>query len=172
MAIPFYDISVATYLQILPAVAGVLEKGKAYFEQQQIPLDDALKLSLHPTMSPLSFQIRSVIHHAVGAMQAVEEGRFQPPSGPDFTFLEGQANIAAAIQRLEQYDANSINELANNDIIFEIAGNKLPFKANDFILTFSLPNFYFHATTLYDILRMQGVEIGKRDFIGRLRLNL
>src|SRR5436190_604022 len=62
------------------------------------------------------------------------------------------------------------NELEGKDMVFQIRDNKLPFTAEGFLLSFSLPNFYFHATTAYDILRSKGVPIGKRDFLGRMRM--
>jgi len=55
-------------------------------------------------------------------------------------------------------------------VIFKLGPNSMPFVAEDFILTFSLPNFYFHATTAYDILRSKGVPLGKKDFLGRMRM--
>ncbi len=63
-----------------------------------------------------------------------------------------------------------VNALEGKDVVFQVRDMKLPFKAEGFLLSFSLPNFHFHATTAYDILRSKGVPLGKRDYMGKLRL--
>jgi uncharacterized protein len=63
-----------------------------------------------------------------------------------------------------------VNALEGKDVTFKVRDMTMPFTAEDFLLSFSLPNFYFHATTAYDILRLKGVPLGKRDFMGRMRL--
>jgi hypothetical protein len=71
---------------------------------------------------------------------------------------------------LSALSAETVNTWEGNDVSFKIGDRVLPFTAVGFLLSFSLPNFYFHATTAYDILRMKGVPLGKRDFLGRLQL--
>ena len=78
--------------------------------------------------------------------------------------------VADARTGLEQYDPDAINAMAGKDMAFQMGDRKIPFTAENFVMSFSLPNFYFHATTAYDILRMNGTPIGKRDFTGRLRI--
>ena len=72
--------------------------------------------------------------------------------------------------RCEKLTPADVNALDGKDIIFQIRDTKMPFTAENFLLSFSLPNFYFHATTAYDILRTKGVPLGKRDFLGRMRM--
>ena len=67
-------------------------------------------------------------------------------------------------------DRAKIEALENNDVTFKLGERGMPFVARDFVLSFSLPNFYFHATTAYDILRSKGVPLGKRDFMGRMKM--
>ena len=71
-----------------------------------------------------------------------------------------------------EQDPETINALAGKTVIFKLGANEMPFTAENFALSFSLPNFYFHATTAYDILRMKGVEIGKMDFLGKMRIGV
>jgi hypothetical protein len=71
---------------------------------------------------------------------------------------------------LQKLTPAEVNGLAGKDVTFQIRDFKLPFTAENFFLSFSLPNFHFHATTGYDILRMKGVPLGKRDYMGNLRL--
>ena len=68
--------------------------------------------------------------------------------------------------------SGEINALEGGDMVFAIGDNKIPFKNEDFIQSFSLPNFYFHTATAYDILRKLGVPLGKRDFLGQMRINM
>ena len=121
-------------------------------------------------MLPFRFQIQSVAHHSVGAIEGVKSGIFRPPSNlPNHDYAGLQALIAGARESLEKIAPETINALEGTDVIFEIRNTKLPFTAAGFLLSFSLPNFYFHATTAYDILRSKGVPVGKRDFLGTLR---
>jgi hypothetical protein len=78
--------------------------------------------------------------------------------------------VADARAELEGLDRGEIDALVGKDMAFGLGERKLPFVAEDFVLSFSLPNLYFHATTAYDILRNKGVPLGKRDFMGALRI--
>ena len=77
---------------------------------------------------------------------------------------------AATLHELKAQSREEIDTLGDGKVVFKIGGNEIPFTAENFALSFSLPNFYFHATTLYDILRLHGVPLGKRDFLGKLRI--
>ena len=74
------------------------------------------------------------------------------------------------VPKLESVDASAINDLANGKVVFKMGGNELPFTTENFVLTFSLPNLFFHATTTYDLLRMKGVPLGKMDYLGQMRM--
>jgi len=81
-----------------------------------------------------------------------------------------QTLVADAEAAVGRFTPKEVNSFVGRDLAFEVGGRILPFAAEDFLLSFSLPNFYFHATTGYDILRMKGVPLGKRDFLGRVRI--
>ena len=89
---------------------------------------------------------------------------------PALDFAGLQKQVSEAREELQKLKPDEVNGLAGKDMVFQIRDNKLPFTAEGFLLSFSLPNFYFHATTAYDILRSKGVPLGKRDFLGRLRM--
>ena len=72
--------------------------------------------------------------------------------------------------RLSAWTPEAVNALCGRDVVFHVGERQMPFTAEGFLMSFSLPNFYFHATTAYDILRTNGVPLGKRDFMGRLKL--
>jgi hypothetical protein len=122
-------------------------------------------------MLPFRFQIQSVVHHSVGAIEGIREGVFRPPSNlPEHDYEQLQKLVAEARESLQKISAETVNARAGADMAFEIRGTKVPFTTEGFVLSFSLPNFYFHATTAYDILRSKGVPLGKRDYLGRMRL--
>jgi len=171
MSSSLYDISVASYLQTLGAVSGFLEKGLAHCREHKLDPEKIVEARIHPDMLPFRFQIHSVAHHSAGTMAALETGVFRPDRGaPDASYAALQAEIAAARASLEKLTPEAVNARAGADVVFEVGDRKMPFTAEGFVLSFSLPNFHFHATTAYDILRGQGVAIGKRDYMGALRL--
>ena len=171
MAFSLYDASVANYLQILGAVTGFLDRGLAHLREKGIDPETMVEARLAPDMQPLRFQIISVAQHSRGAIEGVREGVFTPPSSKtpyDYAGLQGL--VAQTREALSAWTPEAVNALGGKDVIFALGDRKLPFTAEDFLMSFSLPNFYFHATTAYDILRTNGVPLGKRDFMGRLKL--
>ncbi len=173
MGTSLYDMSVATYLQTLNAVSGILAKGMTFCSDNGLDANEVVETRLHGDMLPFRFQVLSVAHHSLGAIKGVESGVFLPP-GPagEPTYHELQKVITDTIAGLEALKADDVNALAGKDVVFELGTFKLPFTAENFILSFSLPNFHFHATTAYDILRSKGVPLGKRDYMGPLRLKM
>ena len=171
MAISLYDLSVGTYLQTLGAVEGILAKGATHFQEQKADTAAILDTRLHADMLPLKFQIHSTIHHSLGAVRGVQAGTFKPPVPVPATDYAGfQKAVSEANEALKKIKPEEINGLVGKDVVFEIGDRKLPFTAEGFLQSFSLPNFFFHATTTYDILRVNGVALGKRDFLGRMKL--
>ena len=171
MAISLYDLSVANYLQTLGAVAGFLEKGLAHFTANGVDLDGVVETRLVPDMLPFRFQVQSVAHHSLGAIEGVKNGLFQPPpQAPAYDYRGLQQLVGEAREALQKVTPAEVNGLEGKDVLFQIRDFRMPFTAEGFLLSFSLPNFYFHATTAYDILRMKGVPIGKRDYMGQMRL--
>ena len=171
MAISLYDFSVGTYTRILKATVDFMEKAREHFKSEGTDLQDIVETRLHPDMMPFHFQIVSVVHHSNGAIKGVAAGEFSPPSFDiDKSFDELQELVKDALANLESVSADEVNGYEGKEVLFKLGKNSMPFNAEDFLMSFSLPNFYFHATTAYDILRMKGVPVGKRDFIGQLVL--
>jgi hypothetical protein len=171
MAISFYDVSVASYLQILGAVSGFLAKGREHCTKSGIDLKEVVETRLIADMLPFRFQVVSVAHHSLGAIQGIEKGVFGPPSAPaDLDYAALEKLVAEARSGLEQYKREAIDALEGKDVVFKLGERGMPFIARDFVLSFSLPNVYFHAATAYDMLRMKGTPIGKRDFMGMPRI--
>ena len=171
MSISFYDASVGAYLQVLDSVANIMDKGAGFAAEGNIALEDIVTSRLRDDMMPFHFQIESVAHHSWGAIQGMQNGRFTPPNfaqDKDYAGLQGL--ISSAREGLRGLSEDDVNALADGNLIFALGERDLPFTNENFLLTFSLPNFYFHATTTYDILRMLGVGLGKMDFLGNMRI--
>ena len=171
MATSLYDLTVVSYLQTVRAIAGVLGKGAQHCRDTGADPDDFVGLQLYADMAPFHFQIRSVAHHSVGALEGVKSGLFHPPAavGP-VPYADLQAMVAKTEEVLTAFTPDEVNGWAGKDVSFQIGERKVPFTAEGFILSFSLPNFYFHATTAYDLLRTQGVPLGKRNYLGQMRI--
>jgi hypothetical protein len=172
VAISIYDMVVPSYQQTLDAVAKYLDKGLAHCKEKGTDPREIVETRLYEDMQPFRFQIRSVVHHSVGALEGIRAGRFEPPKEPpavpDYAAL--QAHVAEAREKMQKFTPDDINGLETKDLVFALGERQLPFNAVGFLSSFSLPNFYFHATTAYDILRSKGVPVGKRDYLGRLRM--
>ena len=173
MSTSLYDLSVGSYLQAVGGVKNVMAKGAEYCNENGISLDEVVATKLQEDMLPFHFQAVCVAHHSINAVKGVMAGEFRPPSGFDDTDYAGlQGYVSQALQDLQEVDADELNACSGKTVLFKIGGNEIPFTAENFILSFSLPNLYFHATTAYDILRMQGVPLGKMDFLGQLRMGV
>ena len=168
MSISLYDVSVGTFQHVLGATQKFLAKSRGYFEAEGIALDEVVGVRLIDDMLPLGFQVVSVVHHSLGAIHGVQTGVFSvvpaDPADQPYTALE--ALLARTRDAMDCYSREMVDGLAGGDLEFRFRDNVVPFKAETFLLTFSLPNLYFHATTAYDLLRMRGAPLGKRDFLG------
>ena len=172
MAISLYDATVAAYLQITRAASGWLGRGLAHSLETGADPGELTGARLYPDMMPLAFQIELVNHHSLPAIEGCKTGIFKPPpltfSTLDYAGL--QKMIADTTSGLEAITAGEVNTLSGRDVVFVAGDRKMSFTVEDFLLSFSVPNFYFHATTAYDILRSKGVKVGKRDFLGTPRM--
>lgn len=173
MSLSLYEVTVPTFAQIIEAMAGVLKKGEAHALEKGMNPDEWAGARLFTDMAPLSFQVKQAAHHSVGAIEATKVGVFSPDrTPPPETFAELQASVDETLAKLAAYDPAEVNALQGRDMRFQLGERVMPFTAENFLLSFSLPNFYFHATTAYDILRHNGVPLGKRDYMGRPRLKV
>jgi len=170
MATSLYDLSVPTFLQTLRAVGGFLDHAAKHCTDIGADPDDFVRARLFEDMAPFHFQIEATWHHSVWGLEAVKTGVFSPPAlvGP-VPFADLQGMIGNAQTALEAFTPDEVNGWAGKDLDLQIGPRRLSFTSETLILSFSLPNFYFHAVTAYDILRARGVRLGKRDYEGRLR---
>jgi hypothetical protein len=171
MGVPLYDLTVASYLQTLGAVSGFLDRGLAHCQDNNIDPESIVETRLWDDMLPFRFQIISVAHHSLGAIEGAKAGVFAPPSeARPLTYVQLQGLVADTRAALEKLAPDEVNALQGHDVTFKMRSFEVPFVAENFLMSFSLPNFYFHASTAYDILRSKGVPLGKRDFMGAMRM--
>ncbi len=174
MTLSLYDATVLNYRQTLGAVAGLLGKAEAFCKEKSLAPEDIIQARLAPDMLPFSYQVKSTAVHSLGAIEGVRRGVFSPDmTPPPDTFAALNARISQTLAALEAVTRAEVDSFIGRDMRFEVrfegGERRIDFTAENFLLSFSLPNFYFHATTAYDILRWKGVQIGKRDFLGALR---
>ena len=165
-----YDVTVKTYLQVLGGLANVLEKGAAHAAGNDIDLGELINYRLQEDMLPFKFQVIATCHQGLGCIRGVQAGLFEPPPTiPGIDYAGLQTLVADTITELKSLTEDEVNSLGDKDLTFKMGEMELPFQGEDFLLSFSLPNFYFHATTTYDMLRIKGTQLGKMDFLGAVR---
>lgn len=172
MALSLYQATIAQYLQLLPTAVANLDRAEAWAAEQGIAAEEMLGKRVAPDMWPLATQIRQVAHHSAGALKGVAAGAFSPDIDQAlYDFATLRALLTDAIAYLEGLDDAALEALADREVAFSFGAQvRMRFTGEDFLLSFSQPNFYFHAGMVYAILRGLGVKIGKRDFLGQYRI--
>ena len=171
MGVALYDLTVASFLQTLGAVDGFLGKGAQYCRDNNIDPESIVESRLWDDMLPFRFQVISVAHHSRGALEGAKNGAFAPPSETrPLTYAQLQELVGESQAALKALTPAEVNALEGKDVTFQMRNFQVPFTAENFLMSFSMPNFYFHAATAYDILRSKGVPLGKRDFMGAMRM--
>ena len=169
MSVSFYDLSVASYVQALGGLSNVLAKGAEHCASAGVSLDDVVDARLIDDMANFHFQVTSAVHHSKGAIAALRSGEFRPPSYDACDYAALQAMVSEALTELQGEKREEIEALAEGQVTFKMGDMAIPWTHVNFVNSFSLPNFYFHVTTAYDVLRMKGAPIGKMDYLGNMR---
>lgn len=170
MSFNLYDALLPNWRQTLGAMVHLLDKAEAHCAAHAQPDAALIDARLAADMFPLGFQVKSTVVHSVGAIEGVRKGVFGPDRAPWPDSLAGLRTLVTdGIATLAQIEPGEIDGFIGRDMRFEIGERRLDFTAENFLLSFSLPNFYFHATTAYDILRHQGLPLSKTDFLGAIR---
>ncbi len=166
MPISMYQASVPAFLQSLAALSGVLDKAASHAAAKKIDPAALLTARLYPDMFAFTRQVQLACDFAKGA--AARLAGIEIPKFPDDekSFDELKARIARTIDFLKSLKPAQIDGSEGKVISFPVGGQPMTFTGQQYLVGFALPNFYFHLTTAYAILRHNGVEIGKRDFLG------
>lgn len=166
MSLSMYQASVPVFIRGLNNLAVILDKGAAHAAAKGIEPAVLLQARLAPDMFPLVRQVQSVSDTAKGG--AARLAGVEVPSYPDTEsdFPELQQRITKTVAFLQTLAPAQIDGSEERVIALKMRGQELQLGGQPYLLGFALPNFYFHLTTAYDILRHNGVELGKRDYLG------
>lgn len=166
MPTTLYSATVSVFLQHLPALSNILSKAEAFAAAKKVDQSVLLGLRLYPDMFDLAKQVRQATNHASGAIRVAGA---EPPvySDQEKSFEELKARIQITIDALQGLMPAIINGNQDKEITLTFGQNSRVFKTcSAYLLHHAMPNFYFHTTCAYAILRHVGVEVGKRDFMG------
>ena len=163
----FYDSAVPAYLQILNSLSAIIDKAEVHCAAKKIQPEALLGARLFPDMLPFSRQIQLVCDFAAKGCARLTGSEVPVTPDSETSFAELKQRLAKTIKYLNDFKSSQFDGAENRDVSFPAGPDKtLTLKGQQFFSHFSSPNFYFHAATAYDILRHNGVEIGKRDFMG------
>lgn len=164
-----HEVIVPSFKRTIKVMGRLLARGESFCREQGIELEDLASTRLHPDMQPLRFQIGAALHFSMGSLDALKSGTLRPPIDliiPDYAGLQSQ--ISSAVAKLEASAPNEIDDHAGSSIVFEASDRRPVFTGKGLLLSFALPNLHFHATTAYDLLRVRGVRLSKKDYLGEL----
>lgn len=158
--------SVAVFDRFLATLAVILDKAEAHCEARRIKPEVILAARLFPDMFPLTRQVQLACDFA--ARGTARLAGQEPKSFPDLeaSFAELKQRIAAARGYMGGFQPADLAHADTREVHFKAGGHDMVLKGDEFLSFYALPQFFFHLTTAYDILRANGVELGKRDYMG------
>lgn len=165
MAISMYHASVPVYLQLLGGLKGVLDKAQKHATEKKWDEATVLNLRLYPDMFTLARQVRQASEHALGTGRVAGVEVPQLPA-IDNTWSEMQSRLDKTIDFLKGLRPDQVDGKEDSQVTIGAGAQQRSFRGQVYLYHFAMPNFYFHVTTAYNILRSLGIEIGKRDFMG------
>lgn len=165
MTISMYRASAPVFLQMLPALSACLDKAQSFATAKKIDPSVLLQSRLAPDMFALTKQVQIATDFAKGTVARL--AGVEPPKYEDneTTIEQLKARIAKTVDFIKEFKPSQIDGSEDRDISLMLGGQARNFKGENYLVGFALPNFYFHATTAYAILRHNGVELGKGDYM-------
>ena len=166
MSYTIYDASVPVMIRALTNLSKILDKAVAQAKAEDKPLTELIEAKLAPDMRPFPFQIQSASDAAKGCAARLAD--IAPPSMPDTetTFAELKARLEKTIAFLNTIKPEQLKGAEDREIVMKFPNGEMKFTGRDFVAGFAMPNFFFHVTTAYALLRHKGINIGKMDFLG------
>jgi uncharacterized protein len=168
MSLSMYQASVPVLLRGLEQLAHILAKGAAHAEAKKIDPGVFVNARLAPDMLALARQVQIASDNAKGCAARLAGAEVPSYADTETTFPDLQARIAKTIAFVKGFTAAQVDGSEDRAITLKIGGNEMKFTGTDYLFKLVLPNFYFHVTTAYDILRHHGVELGKPDYLGKI----
>lgn len=166
MNISMYQASAPRFINTLNNLSAILDKAQAHAEAKKIDPAALTTYRLYPDMFPMTRQVQIACDIAKGAVARLAGVEVPTHDDTEQTFAELKARIAKTIAFIKSVKPAQIDGSDDKEVMLKVGGQEVKFKGMQFLLGHVHPNFYFHVTTAYNILRHNGVEIGKRDFIG------
>ena len=166
MALSMYQVTTPVFVRGLGVLATLLAKGQAHADATGVTHETMLAKRLAPDMLPLSRQVQiaaDAAKFAVARLSGVDAPKF---ADTETTFAQLQERLANTVAYLESVTAAQLEGSETRSVTLSAGEFNPTFTGEGYLLQFALPNFYFHITTAYDLLRHQGVQIGKLDFLG------
>ena len=166
MKLSMYQASAPRFAAMLRNLAAILDKAEAHAAARKIDPAALTAFRLYPDMFPLTRQVQIACDTAKGAVARLAGMEVPKHEDTEQTFAELKARIAKTLDFVESVLADRIEGSEEREIVVRLRGQDMKFSGLQYLLGVAQPNFYFHVTTAYDILRHNGVELGKRDFLG------
>jgi hypothetical protein len=166
MTVSMYKVSVPIFVQFLTALSGCIDKAAAHAEAKQLDQAFLINMRLAPDMFSLARQVQQATAHAIRACSTLSGTEALSIPGVDTSFDELKARLTKTIDYVKGFTPAQIDGTEDKDITLKMGANERKFTGQGLLLNNVLPNFYFHCTTAYNILRHCGIELGKRDFMG------
>lgn len=168
MTISMYQASVPVFSQALTAMSGILDKAEAHCVARKIDPAALVTYRLYPDMFPFSRQIQIACMFGHGCPARLAGQEVPKFDDKEASFAEFKARIKQTTDFLATLKPAQIDGAEEKDISLTVAGKPVTLKGQNYLMHFALPHFFFHCTTTYSILRHNGVEIGKRDYLGKV----
>ena len=168
MSLSMYQASTPVFVTMLNNLAAILEKAEAFAKERKIEEGVLLNWRFAPDMFALTRQVQLATDFAKGATARLAGGEVPKYADDETTFAGLKQRLAKTVTFVESFKPADIDGSENRDITLTAGGRELRFKGQVYLLHVALPNFYFHVTTAYGLLRACGVGIGKMDYIGAI----
>lgn len=168
MSLTMYQLSIPKLKHIMLTLNAILEKAVVYSEEKNIGLDRLPSCRLIADMHPLSGQIQIVSDQAKGSAARLAGVEFPSYKDTEQTLPELIERLNKTIAFIDTISAEQINGSEEKEVVVELPSMTLKFTGQKYLQDFVMPNVYFHFTTAYDILRANGLNLSKRDFIGNI----
>jgi uncharacterized protein len=168
MSLSMHQISVPVFQRMLKSLSSILDKAEAFAAAKKIEPEVLLNARLAPDMFPLKRQVQLASDFAKGAAARLSGQDIPKWEDAEVSFADLKARLAKTGDYLASFTPAQIDGGEARDIALTIAKQPVTLKGQAFLLNYAFPHFFFHVTTAYDILRHNGVEVGKRDYMGAI----
>lgn len=164
-----YDVTIPAFIRGLKNLSAMLDKANAFAEAQGMDVSELLDARLIEDMAPLTRQIQMVTDTAKFVAVRVGQVANEPWADDETSFSDVQARVAKAVAFLENVAPDGFADREDAKVVLTTPSGDIPFTGSTYVFGFAIPNFYFHLSMAYALLRMKGVPVGKLDFLGSIR---